>query len=116
VGEDARRGRIYLPLEDLAKFNYSEEELLQGILDDRWRSLMQFQIQRAREFYTKADKGISYLAPDARWPVWAASMLYGQILDVIERNDYEVFSQRAYVPQWQKLRTLPVAWMRSQVL
>jgi phytoene synthase len=43
-------------------------------------------------------------------------MLYGQILDVIERNDYEVFSQRAYVPQWQKLRTLPVAWMRSQVL
>ncbi|MBE9058523.1 15-cis-phytoene synthase CrtB [Sphaerospermopsis sp. LEGE 08334] len=116
VGEDARRGRIYLPLEDLAKFNYSEEELFQGVLDERWRSLMRFQIERAREFYTKADKGITYLDPDARWPVWAASMLYGQILDVIERNDYEVFSQRAYVPQWQKLRTLPVAWMRSQVL
>ena len=116
VGEDARRGRIYLPLEDLAKFNYSEEELFQGVLNDRWRSLMQFQIQRAREFYIKADKGITYLDPDARWPVWAASMLYGQILDVIERNDYEVFSQRAYVPQWQKLRTLPAAWMRSQVL
>jgi phytoene synthase len=116
VGEDARRGRIYIPLEDLAKFNYSEEELLQGVLDDRWRSLMRFQIERAREFYTKADRGISYLAPDARWPVWAASMLYGKILDVIERNDYEVFSQRAYVPQWQKLRTLPTAWLRSQVL
>jgi phytoene synthase len=116
VGEDARRGRIYLPLEDLAKFNYSEEELFRGVLDDRWRALMKFQIQRAREFYTKADKGITYLAPDARWPVWAASMLYGQILDVIERNDYQVFSQRAYVPQVQKLRTLPAAWMRSQVL
>ncbi|TAE59201.1 MAG: phytoene synthase [Nostocales cyanobacterium] len=116
VGEDARRGRIYLPLEDLAKFNYSEEELFQGVLDDRWRALMKFQIQRAREFYTKADRGITYLAPDARWPVWAASMLYGQILDVIERNDYQVFSQRAYVPQLQKLRTLPAAWMRSQVL
>jgi Phytoene/squalene synthetase len=64
----------------------------------------------------QADKGISYLAADARWPVWSASMLYEQILEVIERNNYDVFSQRAYVPQWKKLRTLPVAWMRSQVL
>jgi phytoene synthase len=103
-------------LEDLKKFSYSPEELLQGILDDRWRSLMRFQIKRAREFYTKADRGISYLAQDARWPVWAASMLYGKILDVIERNDYQVFSQRAYVPQLQKISTLPLAWMRSQVL
>lgn len=115
VGEDARRGRIYIPLEDLAKFNYSEEELLQGIVDNRWRDLMQFQIDRARKFYTKADVGISYLSADARWPVLSASMLYGKILDVIERNDYQVFSQRAYVPQWQKLLTLPTAWMRSQI-
>lgn len=116
VGEDAKRGRIYIPLEDLAKFNYSEEDFFKGVVDDRWRNLMRFEIARAREFYIQADKGISYLAADARWPVWSASMLYGQILDVIERNDYEVFSQRAYVPQWQKFRTLPAAWMRSQVL
>jgi phytoene synthase len=116
VGEDSKRGRIYIPLEDLAKFNYSEEDFFKGVVDDRWRNLMRFEIARAREFYTQADKGISYLAPDARWPVWAASMLYGQILNVIERNDYQVFSQRAYVPQWQKFRTLPAAWMRSQVL
>ena len=116
VGEDARRGRIYLPLEDLAKFNYTEEECIRGVVDDRWRSLMRFQIDRARKFYIQADKGISYLAADARWPVWSASMLYEQILEVIERNDYDVFSQRAYVPQWKKLRTLPAAWMRSQVL
>jgi phytoene synthase len=43
-------------------------------------------------------------------------MLYGKILDVIERNDYQVFSQRAYVSQLQKISTLPLAWMRSQVL
>ncbi|MEA5619755.1 phytoene synthase [Cronbergia sp. UHCC 0137] len=116
VGEDAKRGRIYIPLEDLARFNYTEQDFFQGVVDDRWRSLMRFQIERARQFYITADKGVSYLAPDARWPVWTASMLYGQILDVIERNHYEVFSQRAYVPQWQKLLTLPTAWMRSQVL
>jgi phytoene synthase len=116
VGEDARRGRIYIPLEDLARFNYTEQDFFQGIVDDRWRSLMRFQIDRARQFYTQADKGITYLEQDARWPVWSASMLYGQILDVIERNDYDVFSQRAYVPQWQKFCTLPAAWVRSQVL
>ncbi|WP_066376261.1 MULTISPECIES: 15-cis-phytoene synthase CrtB [unclassified Anabaena] len=116
VGEDARRGRIYIPLEDLARFNYSEQDFFNGVVDERWRALMRFQIDRARQFYIKAEKGITYLAPDARWPVWAASMLYGQILDAIERNDYNVFDQRAFVPQWQKLRTLPIAWMRSQVL
>ncbi|MGH1394963.1 MAG: 15-cis-phytoene synthase CrtB [Trichormus sp.] len=116
VGEDARRGRIYLPLEDLARFDYTEQDFFNGVVDDRWRALMRFQIDRARQFYTKAEQGITHLAPDARWPVWAASMLYGQILDVIERNDYNVFNQRAYVPQLQKLCTLPIAWMRSQVL
>jgi phytoene synthase len=116
VGEDARRGRIYIPLEDLARFNYTEEDLFKGVVDDRWRSLMRFQINRAREFYTKAQKGITYLSTDARWPVWAALMHYSRILTIIERNDYNVFTRRAYVPQWQKLCSLPVAWMRSQVL
>jgi 15-cis-phytoene synthase len=116
VGEDARRGRIYIPLEDLARFNYTEQDLFDGIVDDRWRSVMRFQIDRARQFYRRAEKGISYLSSDGRWPVWAALMHYSGILTVIERNDYNAFTQRAYVPQWQKLCSLPVAWMRSQVL
>ncbi|WP_138498168.1 15-cis-phytoene synthase CrtB [Nostoc sp. PA-18-2419] len=116
VGEDARRGRIYIPLEDLARFNYTEQDLFEGIVDERWRSLMRFQIARARQFYRQAEKGISYLAADGRWPVWAALMHYSGILSVIERNDYNAFTKRAYVPQWRKLRSLPVAWMRSQVL
>ena len=116
VGEDAQRGRIYLPIEDLARFNYTEQDLFNSVIDDRWRELMRFQIQRTREFYAEAEKGISNLCPDARWPVWAALMLYSQILDRIERNNYDVFNQRAYVPSVRKLRTLPVAWLRSQVL
>jgi phytoene synthase len=116
VGEDARRGRIYLPLEDLAKFNYTEQDLVKGVVDERWRQLMQFQIQRTRQFYAKAEKGISYLSADARWPVWAALMLYSQILERIEGNQYDVFHKRAYVPSLQKIRTLPIAWLRSQVL
>lgn len=115
VGEDARRGRIYLPLKELALFNYTEEDLLNGVVDDRWRSLMRFQIQRARKFYAEAEKGISALSRDARWPVWSAQMLYSQILDAIERNQYDVFRRRAYVPGSRKLLSLPVAWLRAQV-
>jgi phytoene synthase len=116
VGEDARRGRIYLPLEELALFDYTEEDLLNGVVDERWQQLMRFQIQRARKFYVKAEKGILALNPDARWPVWSATMLYSQILDAIERNEYDVFRQRAVVPRYRKMISLPLAWLRAQVL
>ncbi|MBO0350447.1 phytoene synthase [Phormidium pseudopriestleyi FRX01] len=116
VGEDARRGRIYLPLEELALFDYTEEDLLNGVVDERWEQLMRFQIQRARKFYVKAEKGILALNPDARWPVWSATMLYSQILNAIERNEYDVFRQRAVVPRFRKMISLPLAWLRAQVL
>ncbi len=116
VGEDARRGRIYLPLAELASFNYTEQDLFKGVIDERWRELMRFQIHRTQEYYRQAEKGIGYLAPDARWPVLASLMLYSQILLEIERNDYDVFKKRAYVPGFKKMRYLPIAWLRSQVI
>lgn len=116
VGEDAQRGRIYLPLEDLAMFNYTEADLFNGVVDDRWKALMRFQIQRAHKFYTQAEKAIGLLCRDSRWPVWAATMLYQGILDAIERNQYDVFRQRAYVSTSRKLLHLPVAWLRAQAL
>ncbi len=116
VGEDARRGRIYLPLEDLAQFHYTEADLMAGVVDDRWRALMAFEIDRARHYYAEAEAGISLLSPDARWPVWAALDLYRQILDVIEENGYDVFNRRAYVPSLRKLMTLPGALLKAEVL
>jgi 15-cis-phytoene synthase len=117
VGEDARRrGRIYLPLDELAQFNYTEEDLFNGVIDDRWRALMRFQLDRARHFYQEAEQGIRALSADGRWPVWASLMLYSQILDVIEANGYDVFNRRAYVPGPRKLLSLPVAWTRAIAL
>jgi 15-cis-phytoene synthase len=115
VGEDAERGRIYLPLDELALFNYTEQDLLNRVVNDNWRALMQFQIQRARKYYQQAESGISRLSPDVRWPVWAALLLYQQILDSIERNDYDVFNRRAFVSTPKKLWCLPGSFMRSQV-
>ncbi len=114
VGEDARRGRIYLPLEDLKRFNYTETDLLNYVVDKRWIALMDFEISRARQLYAKAETGISTLQPDSRWPVWASLMLYRRILDAIERNHYQVFRDRAYVSTLRKAITLPVAWWRAK--
>ncbi|NJN62892.1 MAG: phytoene synthase [Coleofasciculaceae cyanobacterium RL_1_1] len=116
VGEDRHRGRIYLPMEDLDRFGYSEVDLMAGTLDQRWSQLMQFQINRARQYYVEAECGIRDLHIDARWPVWTASILYSQILNEIERNNYDVFSRRAYVSGFRKAMCLPVAWLRAQVL
>ncbi|GAB4385387.1 MAG: phytoene synthase [Elainellaceae cyanobacterium] len=116
VGEDARRGRIYIPLEDLERFHYSEKDLINGVVDDRWRALMRFQIQRARQFFNDAEQGIRLLSPDARFPVWTALLLYRGILNVIERNQYDVFHKRAYVPSWQKMLYLPLAKLKAEVL
>jgi phytoene synthase len=103
VGEDARMGRIYLPAEDLQRFGYSEEKLLRGVVDADFVALMRFQIARVREMYRAAAPGIALLAPGSRYTVRLAVVLYGRILDAIERNGYDVFTRRAYVPAGTKL-------------
>jgi 15-cis-phytoene synthase len=115
VGEDARRGRIYLPLDDLALFDYTEADLMNRVVDDRWRSLMKFQIQRARKYYAEAEVGIRALSRNARWPVWSSLLVYSKILDAIEDNQYDVFNQRAYVSNARKIICLPSAWFRANV-
>ncbi|MEM6614284.1 MAG: 15-cis-phytoene synthase CrtB [Cyanobacteria bacterium P01_C01_bin.72] len=116
VGEDRQRDRIYLPIEDLQAFGYTEQDLLAGIVDDRWKAIMKFQIERARDYYKQAEAGIRYLIRDSRLPVWASLMLYQGILDEIEANNYDVFQRRAFVSKSKKALSLPIAWLRAQVL
>jgi phytoene synthase len=115
VGEDRGRGRIYLPQEDLERFDYSEENLLKGTINDNWRALMAFQLERARQWFTRSEAGVRWLSADARWPVWTSLRLYRGILDVIERHDYDVFTRRAYVPTAGKLLDLPLSFLVAQV-
>ena len=123
VGEDARtRGRIYLPVEDLVRFGITEAEVLNGSLapvpggpvDPRWIALMQFQIARAQKYFADAEAGVAGLDKSARWPVWAALILYRRILDAIQANGYDNFNLRAYVPSHTKLLLLPVAYFKAQ--
>lgn len=114
VGEDWRAGRLYLPLEDLARYGLDEEDIAAGRVTSRWRSFMRFQIERNRRLYNEAMPGIALLNPDGRFAIAAAAYLYCSILDEIERNDYDNFSRRAFVSTGRKLRMLPGIWWRSR--
>nr|AGT57744.1 phytoene synthase [Citrullus lanatus] len=113
VGEDARRGRIYLPQDELAQAGLSDEDIFAGRVTDKWRNFMKSQIKRARMFFDEAEKGVLELNKASRWPVWASLLLYRQILDEIEANDYNNFTKRAYVSKAKKILALPMAYARS---
>jgi phytoene synthase len=111
VGEDARqRNRIYLPLKDMERFRVTEAQILNGVSDENYIELMKFEIQRARDYYKKAEEGIPMLAPDARLAVQSASSMYSKILDKIEANGYDNFRKRAYTTKVDKLVALLEAW------
>ena len=114
VGEDRGRGRIYLPLEDLEHFGYSEDDLMAGRINQAWKDLMAFQLSRARAWFDRSEAGVRWLSRDARWPVWTSLRLYRGILDVIERHDYDVFNKRAYVGKLNKLLDLPRSFVLAQ--
>jgi len=115
VGEDRQRGRIYLPQADIEKFNYSEEQLLKGEINDQWKALMNFQLTRARDWFQKSEDGIKWLSSDARWPVWTSLRLYRGILDSIERLDYDVFNNRAFVKNSVKAFEIPISFLISRI-
>ncbi|KAG8662564.1 phytoene synthase 2, chloroplastic [Manihot esculenta] len=115
VGEDARRGRIYLPQDELAQAGLSDDDIFAGKVTDKWRNFMKNQIKRARMFFNEAEKGVTELSAASRWPVWASLLLYRRILDEIEANDYNNFTKRAYVSKTKKIASLPIAYARSFV-
>ena len=115
VGEDRFRGRIYLPQADIEKFNYSEEELLKGKINKQWKALMSFQLTRARKWFQKSEDGIKWLSSDARWPVWTSLRLYRGILDSIERLEYDVFNNRAFVKNSVKALEIPISFLISRI-
>ncbi|MBN1202033.1 MAG: squalene/phytoene synthase family protein [Anaerolineae bacterium] len=114
VSEDWRRGRLYLPLEELAAYGLAEADVEAGQVDDRWRAFMHFQIARNRDLYAEALPGIAFLDREGRLAVAAAAELYRAILNDIEAHDYDVFSRRAYVNTWNKLRRVPGIWWRTR--
>ena len=97
VGEDLRRGRVYLPREDLDHFGVTRDDLASGVADRRVRGLLAYEVARAREVLRSAEPGIRLLHPTSRDCIRAAMTLYGGILDEVERAGYDVLDRRVSV-------------------
>lgn len=112
VGEDAARGRVYFPEEDLNRFGLTAQDILKKVYNQRFIDLMRFEIERARQLYQEALPGIALLSRRARPAVGAAALLYRAILNEIERIQYRVHEKRAHTSAWQKLLLLPGILLR----
>lgn len=103
LGEDAARGRVYLPQEDLDHFGYDAERLKMGVRDPAFRALMRFEVQRARAHYRSGWRLAPRLSAAGQAVFLMMARTYRGLLDEIERRDYDVFSSRIRVPRWKKL-------------
>jgi len=101
--EDASRGRVYLPLEDLRQFDCTAEDLERGSINGKLVSLIQFEIGRAEEFYAAASKLEPLLDRDGRRVFRAMTQTYRALLDKIRSRPGNVFHRRIRISRWEKL-------------
>jgi phytoene synthase len=120
VPEDLRKGRVYIPQEDLRRHGCSEEDLAResadaggGVRDPKVKALLRQQAQRAREYYRKAAEGLP--RTDARRLLAAEIMgaVYRGILTRIERSDYDVFSRVVRIPRPRRALIAAATWART---
>lgn len=106
VGEDARNGRIYLPLEDLRRFHITERQILEGRPPASFEALMEFQYQKAMHFYAEAER---LLPEEDRHRMLAAEMMaqvYSEILQKIRKHRFQVFGRRIGLSKLRKFAIL----------
>lgn len=112
LAEDAARGRLYLPAEEMAAFGYTRAELERGAITPAFVHLMRFQIARAEDYYQRGLRGVRLLDGDAQLAIALSGSLYRAILDRIRCCRYDVFSRRIHIATAGKLAMLPSAWLR----
>jgi phytoene synthase len=115
VREDADRGRIYLPLEDLSRFGVTEDEIIRGVYSDRFVELMGFEAERAAGFYRAA--AVALPSEDRATLVTSEAMrrIYGALLDRIVRSRFRVFDQRIRLSAPAKLMLVGRAWASGRL-
>jgi phytoene synthase len=99
-------GRIYLPEEDLAKFNLAASELLGTPDPARFRPLLALEADRAREFYISGEELLPYISEDSQPALWVLVTIYRRLLERIAEKQYDVFTVKVALSTPEKLRIL----------
>jgi phytoene synthase len=113
VGEDARRGRIYLPMDELKQFNVPAADILNARYSDNFRALMAFQAERAEKYYALAFAQLPAVDRKSQRPGLIMAAIYRTLLDEIRRDDFQVLHQRISLPPLRKLWLAAKTWMRG---
>ena len=113
VGEDARRGRIYLPLDELERFGVSETDILQARYSDNFRRLMEFQVARANETYAGALAKLPTVDRKPQLPGLIMASIYRSLLDEIRRDGCQVLDRRTSLTPLRKLWLAAKTWWRA---
>ena len=104
LGEDAGRGRVYLPREDLKRFDYGEDLLQKGVRNEPFRSLMKFEVDRAQQFYADSARLAALLPAPGKAMFQVMFNTYRGLLGAIEARDFDVFSERVRLSRWRKMK------------
>ncbi len=116
VKKDAEQGRIYLPLEDLARFNYSEEELFAGVYNENFVSLMRYQAKRAEEYFNKATAALVIDDKRAMFAARAMQHIYFRVLERLYEKNFDVFSETINVNKYEKLGIALGVWVKYKLV
>ena len=107
VGEDARRGRVYLPIDELQRFNVPVADILNSRYSDNFKALMEFQIERAEQYYAQAMSQLPAADRKSQRPGLVMAAIYRTVLEEIKRDGCQVLSQRTSLTP---IRKLWIAW------
>ena len=113
VGEDARRGRIYLPIEDLQRFNVPAKDILEARYSDAFRELMAFQAERAEKFYDQAFAQLPAVDRKAQRPGLVMAAIYRTLLREIARDGFMVLDRRTSLTPLRKVWLAGTTWFRA---
>ncbi|MGQ9572911.1 MAG: squalene synthase HpnC [Dehalococcoidia bacterium] len=102
IALDLGKGRVYIPLEDMARFGYSEEELGRGAVNDAFRALMAFEVGRTKELFAKGLRLLDMVHGRLRVDLKLFSLGGLAVLKALENNGYDVFHRRPRLSRWQK--------------
>ncbi len=116
VKKDAQMGRIYLPLDDLKRFNYSEEELFKNVYNQNFVSLMKFEAQRAKMFFEVATRSLRYEDKPAMLAARAMQHIYFNLLKKLEEKNFNVFSNDINVSRIQKTAIAFGVWAKYSLI
>jgi phytoene synthase len=115
VKVDKDRGFIYLPKEDMEKFHYSEEDLMNEVYNDNFINLMKFEVQRVREYYYKARTSLRSDEKYRLFPAEIMDAIYYRLLEKIELNDYNVFEKKIKVSNLHKIMIALKHWLSIKI-